>query len=151
VELAFPPAFYVTMETPEFDPKKYGELLAQTLPVVIDNLQDHERLLTAAEALMDRGEDLSSEERKLLELLVVLVEIFEHEVEEADEQAQPLPHETLQRLMQSREMTAESLNDVFGNPKLTADILNGRKAISKGQAKALGKLFDVPPKLFFSE
>ena len=74
---------------PEFDVKKYGELLAQALPVVIDNLEDHERLLTAAEALMDKGEDLSNEERKLLELLVVLVEIFEHEVEEADDQPAP--------------------------------------------------------------
>jgi HTH-type transcriptional regulator/antitoxin HigA len=135
----------------EFDAQKYGELLARTLPVVIDNLQDHERLLTAAETLMDRGDDLSAEERKLLELLVVLVEIFEHEVEEADEQPQPLPHETLQRLMESRSWSAEALNDVFGNPKLTAEVLSGRKAISKGQAKALGKLFDVPPKLFFSE
>lgn len=140
-----------TDSDPDFDAQKYGELLARTLPVVIDNLQDHERLLTAAEALMDRGDDLSNEERKLLELLVVLVEIFEHEVEEADEQAQPLPHETLQRLMQSRELGPESLNDVFGNPKLTADALDGKKAISKGQAKALGKLFDVPAKLFFSE
>jgi HTH-type transcriptional regulator/antitoxin HigA len=136
---------------PEFDAQKYGELLARALPMVIDNLQDHERLLTAAETLMDRGDGLSAEERKLLELLVVLVEIFEHEVEEADEQPQPLPHETLRRLMESRSWGVETLNDVFGNPKLTAEVIGGRKAISKGQAKALGKLFDVPPKLFFSE
>jgi HTH-type transcriptional regulator/antitoxin HigA len=136
---------------PEFDVKKYGELLAQALPVVIDNLEDHERLLTAAEALMDKGEDLSNEERKLLELLVVLVEIFEHEVEEADDQPQPLPHETIKRLMDGRGWGPDTLNDIFGNPKLTADALSGTKAISKGQAKALGKLFQVPPKLFFSE
>lgn len=139
------------MDNPELDAQRYGELLAQTLPVVIDNLQDHERLLTAAEALMDRGESLSNEERKLLELLVVLVEIFENEVEEAGEQPQPFPHETLQRLMESREWSSDVLNDIFGNPKLTAEVLSGQKAISKGQAKALGKLFDVPPKLFFSE
>ncbi len=134
-----------------FDKQKYGELLAAALPVVIDNLEDHERLLTAAEALMDKGDSLSNEERKLLELLVVLVEIFENEVEEADGQPQPLPHETLQRLTEGRGWGPDVLNDIFGNPKLTEDALAGRKAITKGQAKALGKLFDVPPKLFFSE
>lgn len=139
------------LKNPEFDAHKYGELLAQALPVVIDSPEDHERLLTTAEALMDKGESLSPEERKVLELLVLLVEVFEHEVEEAGEDPQPLPHETLQRLMESRGWSAETLNDIFGNPKLTADALAGHKAISKGQAKALGKLFAVPHKLFFTE
>ena len=97
------------MDTP-FDRQKYGELLAQALPIVIDTPEDHERLLTLAEALMDKGDTLGGEERKLLELLVLLVEIFEHEVEEADEQQpqpQPLAHETLQRLTESRGWTPD--------------------------------------------
>jgi len=113
-------------------------------------------LLTLAETLMDKGEQLSVEERKLLELLVLLIEVFERHVEEdeAEEESAeeiPLPHETLQRLLTARGWDAGALNDIFGNPKLTAEVLSGRRSISKGQAKALGSLFRVPPKLFFTD
>jgi antitoxin component HigA of HigAB toxin-antitoxin module len=140
-------------ETP-LDPQKYGELLAQTLPSMIDSPEEHERLLTIAETLMDKGEALSKEERKLLELLVLLIEVFENEVEEAEaaeasEEAEPPePHETLQRLLTARGWQPLALNDIFGNPKLVAEVLAGRRAITRGQGRALGELFKVPPKLF---
>ncbi len=123
---------------------------------MIEDPQEHDRLLTIAEELMDKGDALSPEERKLVELLVLLIELFEREVEEEDEEdggdhALPLPHETLQRLLQARGWDATALNDVFGNTSITKDALEGRRTISKGQAKALGKLFGVPNKLFFSE
>lgn len=130
----------------------YGELLTRALPCVIDTPEDHERLLTFAEELMDKGEALCQEERKLLEMLVLLIEVFEREVEEQQEEEQtPAPHETLQRLMKARQWEPMALNDIFGNPKLSAEVLAGRKAISRGQAKELGKLFQVPPKLFLPQ
>lgn len=138
-----------------FDSSKYGQLLAEVLPGMIESPEEHERLLTIAEGLMDKGEALSPEERKLLELLVLLIELFEREVEgDEEEEAEteiPLPHETLKRLMESRGWEDLVLNDIFGNPRLVSEALAGKKAITKGQAKALGKLFRVPPKLFFSE
>ncbi len=127
---------------------------------MIDTLEEHERLLTIAEALMDRGAALSREERKLLELLVLLIQTFENqvldsEVGEDDEEEEdtgkaplPQPHETLQRLMESRHWEHDALVDIFGNPHLAGEVLAGRRPISKGQAKALAKLFRVPVKLF---
>jgi HTH-type transcriptional regulator/antitoxin HigA len=144
----------------EIDSAKYGELLAKAVPGVIEDPEEHERLLTAAEELMDKGEALSPEERKLLELLVLLVEVFEHqfaegldsdEDETADHDPLPLPQETLQRLMGKRGWEPLMLNDIFGNPKVVDEVLAGQRSITKGQARALGKLFAVPPKLFFSE
>jgi HTH-type transcriptional regulator/antitoxin HigA len=128
-------------------------LLASASPVVIETPEEHERLLTIAEALMDRGDALSTEERKLLELLVLLIEVFESQVEEeeGDEQEIPPPHETLRRLLESRGWGHEVLNDTFGNPNAANEVLAGKRIISKGQAKALGKLFQVPPKLFMAE
>jgi HTH-type transcriptional regulator/antitoxin HigA len=147
------------MEPSAVDPEKYGELLARYRPGVIEDLEEHERLLTIAEQLMDKGENLPPEERKLLELLVLLIEVFEHQIEDTEDgddgdeepYSLPLPHETLQRLMQSRDWDPDVLNDIFGNPANVRDVLSGRRGISKGQARALGKLFGVPHKLFFSE
>jgi antitoxin component HigA of HigAB toxin-antitoxin module len=109
---------------------------------------------------MDRGAALTGEERKLLELLVMLIQAFENRVVKVEapdddddedgttEAPLPRPHETLQRLMQSRGWDPEVLIDVFGNPHLVAEVMAGRRDISRGQAKALAKLFRMPVKLF---
>ena len=127
---------------------------------MIDTPDEHERLLTIAEGLMDRGAALSREERKLLELLVLLIQTFENSIAEGesddDDEAEedtgkaplPQPHETLQRLMESRKWEHDALIDIFGNPHLAGEVLAGRRPISKGQAKALASLFRVPVKLF---
>lgn len=140
----------------QLDLERYGALLAETRPCVIETPEDHDRLLTAAETLMDKGDQLSLEERKVLELLALLIEVFEAEVEAEDDDASdepepeetPGPHQILQRLLDARGWEPTTLNDIFGNPALTSEVLAGRRAISKGQAKALGKLFQTPPKLF---
>lgn len=151
------------MDELTIDLQKYGQLLAEAAPGIIESPEEHERLLTLAEALMDKGDLLTAEERKLLELMVVLIEIFEREVEAAegdgddDDQPEqgnhpaPFPHETLERLLKARDWGSEVLNDIFGNPRLAADALAGRKTISRGQAKALGQMFRVPPKLFLRD
>jgi HTH-type transcriptional regulator / antitoxin HigA len=137
------------------DEKRYGELLAQTLPAVIETLEEHERLLTIAEGLMDKGEALSIEERRLLKLLAFLIEVFESAEDDSEEDETehrlPQPHETLQRLMEARNWDASALVDVFGNPRAAAEVLAGRKEITKGQAKQLGRLFEVSAKLFLKE
>ncbi|MDQ6760117.1 MAG: transcriptional regulator [Acidobacteriota bacterium] len=105
---------------------------------------------------MDRGAGLSGEERKLLELLVLLIHSFESQILEESEEDEaedaetplPQPHETLQRFMESRGWQNDVLTDVFGNPRLVGEVMAGRRPISKGQAKALAKLFRVPVKLF---
>jgi antitoxin component HigA of HigAB toxin-antitoxin module len=133
------------------DEKRYGELLAQTLPAVIETLEEHERLLTLAEKLMDKGDQLSVEERRLLKLLAFLIEVFESEADDEEEETEhrlPEPHETLQRLMEARNWDASALVDVFGNPRAATEVLAGRKEITKGQAKQLGRLFEAPAKLF---
>lgn len=131
----------------------YGELLAQAKPAIIETAEDHERLLTLAEGLMDKGADLAPEERKLLELLVLLIEVFEKQVEADESEAEPPEpepekHVLLQRLVAARGWEPDVLNDVFGNPQNVKEVLAGRLAISRGQAKVLGNLLRVPPKLF---
>ena len=149
------------MEPRPFDTVRYGALLAELQPVVIESPEEHDHMLSLAEQLMEKGESLSTEEEKLLAMIVFLIEAFERSIEldEAGDEddyeddapgaiAPPSPHETLKRLMDRHTMEVGDIADIFGNPKLAQEALSGQRPITRGQAKALGKLFRVPDKLF---
>ena len=101
-----------------------------------------------------RAKTLSAEEREALALIVLLIEAFESTVEDegADEDEEPEecppPHMALSRLMQSHSIKLEDIAPIFGNRHLAQEALDGKRAISRGQAKELGRYFRVPPKLF---
>ena len=131
----------------------YGELLAKYRPAIIETEEEHERMLAAAEEFAGRA-TLGPEERKILALMALLIELFENDADtgdddEGDEPAElPQPHETLRRLLENRGLAESDIADIFGNPRAAADALAGKRPISRGQAKQLGKYFRVPDKLF---
>ena len=139
------------------DAERYGQLLAESRPGLIESPEEHDRLLGIAEQFMDKGENISPEEEKLLALLVFLIEQFEGEVEEEngeDAEPEPLetaaPNETLRRLLESRGLELADVADVFGNPANAREALNGRRPITRGQAKQLSRYFQVPARIFLS-
>ena len=120
-------------------------------PGIIESPEEHERHLTAAEQLMEKGDALSSEEEKVLALLVLLIEAYETSGEEDDDHEPaepPKPHETLRRLLEARGLSVRDMADIFGNPAAAAEALEGRRQISRGQAKQLANYVRVPAKLF---
>jgi len=136
--------------------ERYAALLAAARPGIIDSPEEHERLLSEAERLMEKGDSLAPEEVKLLSLLVFLVEAFEAglEEDEGDEEPgakveAPEPYQTLQRLMQARKLGLSDVEHVFGNGHLAREVLAGKRPISRGQARELAKFFQVPAKLFY--
>ena len=70
------------------------------MAALIKTEAQNERMLALVERLMDKGEDLSPEEEKLLKLLARLIEDFEVRYYRPRE-ATPL--EVLQHLMESRD------------------------------------------------
>lgn len=137
----------------EMDEQRYGALLAEVRPRIIDSAEEHERLLAVAESIMEKGEDLPDEEEKLLALIVLLVEAYELNVNESDDEDDdrdepPAPHVTLQRLMFSHDIKLDDIAHIFGNPHLAREVLEGKRQISKRQAKELGTFFRVPSRLF---
>jgi HTH-type transcriptional regulator/antitoxin HigA len=135
------------------DEERYGALLAEARPRIIETPEEHERLLGLAESLMEKGDTLAEEEEKLLALIVLLIEAYEltftsDDDDEGEPEEPPAPHVTLQRLMFSHGIQANDLSHVFGNPHLTREVLEGKREISRRQAKELGKFFRVPPRLF---
>lgn len=153
------------MDTSPFDAARYGALLAEHRPVVIETPEEHDHMLSLAEQLMEKGDTLALEEEKLLAMVVFLIEAFERTIEadEDDDEGSddnegdgrvsgsvkpPAPYETLQRLMGRHGLQVGDVADVFGNPRLAQEVLNGTRPITRGQAKALGRMFRVPDKLF---
>src|SRR5258705_3124923 len=129
----------------KIDPTRYRRLLSQTMPVVIESEKENERMLAIVEKLMEKGENLSPEEEKLLKLLTRLIEDFEHQYYHVRD-AEPL--EVLQHLMESRGVKPTHLWEVFGSKGIASEVLNGKRGISKSHARALAHYFHVPADLF---
>jgi HTH-type transcriptional regulator/antitoxin HigA len=129
----------------KIDPTRYKKLLSQTMPVVIETEEENERMLTVVEKLMEKGERLSPEEEKLLKLFSRLIEDFEQRYYRPEE-ATPL--EVLEHLMESSDVKQSHLLEVFGSKGIASEVLNGKRGISKAQAKALANYFHVPADLF---
>lgn len=129
-----------------YDPKRYARLLMRTLPAVIESAEDHERMLSEIERLIDKGdENLSPEEGRILRLMVRLVQDYEdtnHPIEDA------APHEVLRHLMEARGLKQADLVPIFGSSGYTSDVVNGKRGISKAHAKELAEFFHVTPDMF---
>lgn len=128
-----------------FDNNAYSQLLAEIAPQVIENETEYERLLTVAERLTF-NKNLTSEERVLYRLLVKLIEDYEEENYPMDEST---PHEILLHIMESSGIRQADLVRILGSSSgVVSEVVNGKRSISKAQAKALGEYFKVSPSLF---
>ncbi len=134
--------------TVNVDKSKYGHLLMETLPSVITNDKELERLTEVVDHLMTKGikeDDLSPEESALLELLATLIEKYEDE-------HYPIPEasgtDILKFFMEDRGLKQADLLPVFGSSGIASEVVNGKRSISKAQAKKLAKFFKVSVELF---
>ena len=128
----------------KIDPSRYKRLLSQTMPMVIESEEENERMLSVVEKLMDK-ENLSPEEDRLLKLFARLIEDFEQRYYHPKEAA---PLEVLQHLMDARGVKQTHLWELFGSKGVASEVLNGKRGISKTQARALAHYFHVPADLF---
>jgi HTH-type transcriptional regulator / antitoxin HigA len=121
--------------------RKYGALLADALPAVIKTEEENERML----ALADKGENRTPEEDQLFELVTRLIEDFEEEHYPIPDAP---PHRILRFLMEQNDLRQSDLLPIFGSRGYVSDVVNGKRAISKAHAKALGEMFHVSPDVF---
>jgi HTH-type transcriptional regulator / antitoxin HigA len=126
------------------DRNNYPQLLAEFVPQAIDSEAEYDRALAIAERLTFK-KDRTEAEIKFLKLVVVLIEDYETEHYPMDDVA---PHELLQHLMESNGTRQADLVGLIGSRGVVSEVVNGKRAISKSQAKALGEFFSVSPGLF---
>jgi HTH-type transcriptional regulator/antitoxin HigA len=130
----------------KIDEKKYARLVARAMPVVIESEREYERVDAEVGRLLKKGYDkLSVEEQRLLALLSRLIEDYEDRVASIPAGE---AHRTLQFLMAQNGLRQADLLSIFGGRGRVSEAVNGRRAISKAQAKLLGEFFQVSAELF---
>ena len=128
----------------EIDEKKYGKLLAKMLPRVITNDEEFDRNVAQLEALSIPERPLSAEEDALASLLERLIADYDGKFTLPE---QP-PHEMVKYLMEQRGLRQADLVPALGSRAQVSDLVNGRRGISKAQAKKLAAYFGVSVELF---
>jgi HTH-type transcriptional regulator/antitoxin HigA len=131
--------------TKNYNPEKYRSLLGETLPQVIESASELERVEKIIGSLLKKGEKISPEEEKLLDLLSNLVEIYENEYYAMPDVS---PNEALKFLMEQNDLKQRDLLPVFTSSGIMSEVISGKRSISKTQAKKLAKYFNVSVELF---
>lgn len=129
-----------------FDKNVYRSLFAEFQTKVITSEEENERALAVVEKIMALRENITPEQDDLLELLVTLIEKFEDEYYQLLRESNP--HSMLQFLMEQRNLKQSDLVGILGSKGVTSEVVNGKRSISKAQAKALGEFFHVSAALF---
>lgn len=131
----------------EYNAKIYGQLLVDTVPGIIADDKEYERTESIFNGLMNKGEDnLSPEETRLFELMANLLEEYERRTLAPIEDTTPA--ETLRFLIQENKLRQTDLDDVFGSQAVVSKVLNGKRSISKAQAKRLAERFRMAADAF---
>ncbi len=128
-----------------FDEKIYGSLLVNALPKVIETEEECLRVEKIVGDLLKKGDNLSPEEDKLLDLLSDLIENYEDKVYPI---ADAPPNEMLKYLMRENDLKQGDLLHIFGSSGIASEVVGGKRSISKAQAKKLAEFFKVSVELF---
>lgn len=125
---------------------KDGSLLVDIQPQVITTEEENERALRIVESLLAE-ENLSPEKEQILRLLVSLIEKFEDEYYQLSVST---PQSILLHLMEENGLRQTDLVGLIGSRGVVSEVVNGKRTISKSQAKSLGEFFHVDPSLFIN-
>jgi HTH-type transcriptional regulator/antitoxin HigA len=124
---------------------EYAALLFSTLPAVIRSEAENQRYLALLEALDSKGNRMTAAERRMAELLTLLIEDFE-------EKHYPLkaasPVDVLNELMLANNLKQKDLLDVFGTPSIVSEIMHGKRQLTTEHIRRLSRRFQVSPEVF---
>jgi HTH-type transcriptional regulator/antitoxin HigA len=124
---------------------EYAALLSSTLPAVIRSEAENERYIALLEELDGKGNRATAAERRIAELLTLLIEDFE-EKHYALKAASPVG--VLNELMLANNLKQKDLLDVFGTPSIISEVLHGKRQLTTEHIRRLSRRFQVSPEVF---
>jgi HTH-type transcriptional regulator / antitoxin HigA len=127
-----------------FNSQTYADLLAKYKPKVIKTDEENEQATALAEELAHKT-NKTAEEKALYDLLIALIEKYE---DENYPMGNSSPLSLLLHLMEVRSLKQADLVGVIGSRGVVSEIINGKREISKAQAKSLAEFFHVDTGLF---
>jgi HTH-type transcriptional regulator / antitoxin HigA len=125
---------------------EYASLLLNSLPTVIRSEAENERHIAILAELDRKGSRMSAAERRMAELLTLLVEDFE---EKHYQLKAAIPRDVLKELMLANDLKQKDLLDVFGTPSIVSEVLRGKRRLTTEHIRRLSRRFRVSPELFF--
>ncbi len=124
---------------------EYAALLSSTLPSVIRSEAENEHYIAALEELDSKGNRMTAAERRMAELLTLLIEDFEEKHYGLKASG---PVEALHELMAANELKQKDLLDVFSTPSIISEVLNGKRQLTTEHIRRLSRRFHVSPEVF---
>ena len=124
---------------------EYAALLSSTLPAVIRSEAENERCIRRLEELDRKGSRISAAERRMAELLTLLIEDFEDK-HYALKAASPV--KVLSELMLANNLKQKDLVDIFGTPSIISEVLHGKRQLTTEHIRQLSRRFHVSPEAF---
>lgn len=126
--------------------EEYAHLLRDALPHVIHTEAENDRCTALLEGLL-RKKRPTAEEKRLAELLTLLIEEFEQQRYAPSGTAGPI--DILRHLMDANGLRQVDLLDVFGTPSVVSEVLSEKRELSKTHIAKLTERFHLSPALFF--
>jgi len=124
---------------------EYAALLSSTLPAVIRSEAENERYTVMLEELDSKGSRMTAAERRMADLLTLLIENFE-EKQYALQASSPV--DVLNELMGANDLKQKDLLDVFGTPSIISEVLHGKRQLTTEHIRRLSRRFHVSPEVF---
>jgi len=125
---------------------EYAALLTSTLPAVIGSEAENERYINVLEELDRKGSRMSAAERRMAQLLTLLIENFE-------EKHYPFKAasavDVLNELMLANNLKQKDLVDIFATPSIVSEVLRGKRQLTTEHIRRLSRRFHVSPEVFF--
>ncbi len=124
---------------------EYAALLSSALPAVIRSEAENERYIALLEALDSKGNRMTAAERRLADLLTLLIENFEDQ-HYALKSGSPI--DLLSELMHANNLKQKDLLDIFGTPSIVSEVLHGKRQLTTEHIRRLSRRFQVSPEVF---
>jgi HTH-type transcriptional regulator/antitoxin HigA len=125
--------------------KSYGDVLKQYEPQTIRSEREYNRMLAAADQLMQLRKRTAAEER-VLDLIVALLQHYEDDRYPIPEAP---PHRVLAHLIEAKNISqAELARETGVSRQLITEVLAGRRAISSSNVRKFADFFRVEPQVF---
>ncbi|HKM86184.1 MAG TPA: hypothetical protein VJW96_08245 [Terriglobales bacterium] len=124
---------------------EYAALLSSALPAVIRNEAENQRYIAMLEELDSKGNRTTAAERRMADLLTLLIEDFEdkHYALKASS-----PVDVLTELMSANNLKQKDLLDVFGTPSIVSEVIHGKRQLTTEHIRRLSRRFQVSPEVF---
>ena len=126
--------------------ESYHTLLSEIQPEVVHDEAMNERFISILHDLDRRWDALTTDERRLHELLVLIIQDFE---ERTYKIPAATPIEVIEELMAVHNLKNKDLVGIFATESVVSEILSGKRSLTVDHIKRLSECFHVSPEVFF--